>query len=131
MNINVQTIPHKEQRYETCGDWWFETKDGIHTLHIRVSALNDAYEEFCIAIHEQIEALLCYKRGITEKEVTEFDLAFEIKRDKGSVHPFAEPGDYPFAPYRKEHCFATGVERLLVSEFEINWTEYETHINSL
>lgn len=131
MNINIRIIPHKHQRYDTCGDWWFavnENNNNPITLEIRVSRLNDFYEEFCIAIHEQIEAMLCLKRGITEKEVTEFDIKFESEL-RTSIEE--EPGNHPQAPYKNEHIFATHVEELLAAELKIDWKSYEDKINNL
>ena len=55
MNIDVQVIPHAEQRYNTCGDWFFDADYGV--LHIRVSCLNNWKYESLIAMHEQQEAI--------------------------------------------------------------------------
>ena len=71
------------------------------------------------------------KRNISEKSVTDFDTAFELRRNQKLESLEAEPGDSPLAPYRKEHFFATSVERLTAAELEIDWTEYENQIYSL
>lgn len=125
MNINVVTIPHNTHRYETVGDWWF---DGFGNLEIRVSKTGDERYEQLVAIHEIIEALLCKQRGISEKEVSDFDILFEQKRAVGNTD---EPGDAPDAPYRKEHFFATSIERLIAGEFQVNWSEYEKVLETL
>lgn len=124
MEINIKVIPNSKQRYSTCGDWWW-TPAG---LEVRVSQLGDEYKELCIAIHEVCEAFLCRKRGISQEQVDRFDKDFEKQREIGNTD---EPGDHPRAPYKREHCFATGIERLLVSEFDIDWSVYEEIINSL
>jgi hypothetical protein len=121
MNIEIQSIPHTDQRYETCGDWWFDDTG----LHIRVSHTTDD-NDFLIAMHELVEAYLCNKRGISEQAITDFDIEFEKNRQPGSID---EPGDSPFAPYRSEHRFATQVERIIAGE--VLWTDYENTINSL
>ncbi len=123
MKIQVESIPHNQQRYETCGDWWWN-KD---TLHIRVSDLGNEDEQFLIAIHEIVEAWIATKRGITEEEVTAFDQKFEKHR----LNNTDEPGDDKSAPYRREHFFATNIERLLAHEMEIDWTEYENQVINL
>jgi hypothetical protein len=147
MNINIKIIPHSEQRYETIGDWWFEYKEAEKpytnsseinplaptSLEIRVSNLGntnvrDFYGSLCIAVHELIEVILCSRRGITQEQVDKFDKDFESKRQEGNTN---EPGDDPAAPYRKEHFFATSIERLLAAELGIDWKEYEDKINSL
>jgi hypothetical protein len=126
MIIDVKVIPHKQQRYETVGDWYFN-KDN-NRLTIRVSAMRNRNYEFLVALHEQVEAMLCIERGICEKEITLFDMKFEANRKDGNTD---EPGDDPLAPYRKEHFFATNIERLTAAELGIDWGEYEKAVNSL
>ena len=118
MSIEIKTIPHKDQRYDTAGNW---TYTGDH-LTILVSDLGDPLMEYLIADHELREAVLCAHRGITEKQVDDFDLAF-----KGE----GEPGDAPSCPYKREHFFATSIERLTAAELGIDWGEYEAKIDSL
>jgi hypothetical protein len=129
MNIRVKTIPHKEQRYDTVGDWKFEDEGTF--LYVWVSELGDHHEEACIALHEIIEATLCLARGISEKEVTEFDISFEAYRKLGHYPEGMEPGDHPGAPYKKEHFFATSIERLFAAELKVNWETYDEKIQSL
>lgn len=124
MNISIKTIPHKEQRYDTCGDWWF-TEEG--DLEIRVSKLSEQ-ESFLIGIHEAIEAYMCKSRGVSEESITEFDMEFEKSRKEGNTD---EPGDSPEAPYRDQHFFATTIERLLAQKLDVDWKEYEEHVTSL
>lgn len=126
LRIFIRSKPHSEQRYDTCGDWEFDPKDG--SLTITVSNLQDWRQEFCVAVHELIEVMLCKHRGITQEEVDNFDMAFEEVRQEGNTD---EPGDDPLAPYRKEHFFATSIERLLAAELGVDWNEYEKAINSL
>lgn len=121
MHIYIDTIPHSSQRYDTCGDW-FLWKD---RLDVRVSKLDDEDYEFLIGIHETIEAYLCKRRSIKEQDVTNFDIKFgEEGRD-------GEPGDAPDAPYRKEHFFATSIERLIAAELGVDWELYDAAVNNL
>ncbi len=120
--INIKFIPHAEQRYVTVGDYW---KDYNGNLQIRVSCLDNEDMENLIAVHELNEALLVYKRGISEEEITKFDIDFDEANREG------EPGDALDSPYRKEHFFATLAERLLCRELEVNWTEYDNTIINL
>lgn len=124
IEINIKTVPHSYHRYETVGDWEFTP----HGIDIRVSDLPSVKMEFAVAIHEAIEAFLCQLRGITEAEVNAFDIAFESARVNGDQ---SEPGDSPSAPYRKEHFFATSIERLICAEMGLDWKTYEEAINSL
>lgn len=125
MNINIQVIPHENQRYETVGDWFYDEKGD---LQIRVSKLSDWRHEVLIAVHELVEVLICKYEGITAESVDRFDMDFEEHR-----HPDdeSEPGDDPRAPYVREHCLATGVERILAMVLGVNWKTYEKEVNSL
>jgi hypothetical protein len=125
MRILIETIPHKQQRYPTVGDWFFDDKGD---LTIQVSALGDWREEALVAVHELVEVLLCKHQGVGQQEVDTFDLQYEAKRIEGDE---SEPGDSPDAPYKKQHCLATGVERVLAAEFGIDWGQYEDRLNSL
>lgn len=130
MDIDVQVIEHKNQRYETVGDWLFlyDTKKKPVKLLIYVSSMTNPYYEFLVARHEMDEAMLCLKRGIKEEDVSIFDKAYEKNRPEGDI---SEPGDDPLAPYRKEHFFATTVERLMAAELNIDWSEYDKAIQNL
>lgn len=138
MKIIIETKQHELQRYDTVGDWFYDN-DGA--LHIIVSNLSDERYIALIAIHELIEVLLCKHRHISQQSVDNFDMAFEKERQAAiqvgvSKEIFAdlvasEPGDDPSAPYHKEHCFATGIERLMASELDVKWKQYEKEVESL
>lgn len=125
MTINSLTIPHKKQRYDTCGDWWYDKK-GV--LQIRVSDLHNPYYEAALSLHEQTEAILCKKHGVTDKVVCAFDIKYEKNRTLGNEE---EPGDDPKAPYQNEHCMATAVERMLIGSLNIKWKTYEKAQNNV
>ena len=126
MTINIQTIPHDQQRYPTVGDYW-EEPDGVE--QVRVSELSDWRYEALVAVHELVELLLARHRAISEQAISEFDVAFERDREHGRV--LGEPGDDPRAPYRREHFFATNLERLLAAELEVDWFAYESLVDGL
>jgi len=125
MKITIESTPHKLQRYPTVGDWY---RDANGDLVIKVSQMSDWRFMALVALHELVEVLLCDHRGIRQETVDKFDIEFEAHR-----HPdnFDEPGDDPQAPYKKEHCFATGVERLLAAELGVDWSTYADEIDSL
>lgn len=126
MKIIIETIPHKEQRYPTVGDWFYE--DGGETLRIKVSQLSDWKRESLIAIHELVEVVLCKNEGISQESVDKFDFEFESDRKEGDL---SEPGDAPSAPYNKQHCLATGVERILAGVLGVAWGPYADEVESL
>jgi hypothetical protein len=124
LNIRIETIPHEKQQYETVGNWFWD----VDTLVIHVSNMKNWKYELLVAIHEITETALCRDRNISEDSVTDFDLEFEARRQEGNTD---EPGDDPNSPYRKEHLFATNIERLLAAELKVEWDKYEKTINSL
>lgn len=111
MKILIETTPHLKQRYNTVGDWYVEGD----IVCIRVSQIGNWRYEALIAVHELFEFLLCTHDGITQETVDQFDKAY-----LGD-----EPGDDPFAPYRSQHCFATGIERMLAAALDVGWKQYE------
>ncbi len=112
MNVTIVIIPEDEQRYDTVGDWQFDSEGN---LHIKVSKLSDWRHEMCVAIHELTEALLCKQNGVTEQQVDNWDFAHA---DAGSN--FNEVG----APYEKEHYSACVTELFLGKELGVNYDEY-------
>ena len=125
MKINLETIPHDQQRYPTVGDYWEEAD----SVQVRVSGLKDWRYEILVSVHELVEWALTKQRGISEADITEFDIAFESSREQRLV--IGEPGDSPQAPYRKEHFFATNLERLFAAELGVDWHEYEHYVDEL
>ncbi len=123
--ISIKTIPHSEQRYSTCGDWFYDEEK---TLCIRVSRMEDARYEFLVSLHELVEVKLCEWCGVSQKAVDDFDMAYEKNRAEGDE---SEPGDSPSAPYRVQHCLATGVERTVAAVMGVDWKSYEAAINAL
>ena len=121
MKITIESIPHNEQRYNTVGDWQFD-KEG--NLNIKVSETPKIGQSgfYLIAIHELIEAVLCETRDITQDEIDDWDM---------TIISDTEPGDTKGCPYIFEHCTATGVERILASEFEVDWSQYEQELTEL
>jgi hypothetical protein len=128
MKIVINTIPHKDQVYDTCGNWYWD-HDG--TLQIQVSELGGEMLEVLVGIHELIEALLCRKHNVSGDDVTRFDIKFEKEREEGKHIHGEEPGDDPRSPYRKEHSAAEFAERAAASALGVGWDTYEDAIRDL
>lgn len=128
MEIHIKTIPHCKQRYETCGDYWYDS-EGV--LQVRISELGSEIYEAMVAIHEIIEEKLTKYRGLTEPEIMEFDLAFEKARSLGLRGDDEEPGFAENCPYRAEHLLATAVEMQMCALAGMSWNEYSYQVNSL
>jgi len=122
VKIIIETIPHDQHRYSTVGDWH---KDPDGTLRVKVSDMGNDKYALLVGLHEVIEQALCNERGITDEQVTAFDNKFEVEREDGEHTDMDEAGDDPRAPYRKEHFFATNIERLLAAELGVDWKQYD------
>jgi hypothetical protein len=110
MNIIIDFIPHKQQRYDTVGDWYYiDHEHGI----LRICVSNDHPEyldmklQEAVALHEMTEALLCAHAGVTQKQVDEFDFLWKLD---------TEPGECPDAPYHDQHKIADIVEWVYLQE---------------
>lgn len=125
MKIVIETIPHNQQRYETVGDWDFDDEGN---LRIRVSETGSLEYNQLIAIHEIVEAILCYKNGIPGFVLDDFDKDFITTGDGFGT---LEPGDSPSSPYRTEHCFASAVERLVCAAMGVSWQKYDNAVQTL
>ena len=119
MKIIIETIPHKDQRYPTVGDWQFLGDE----LLIRVSEMGDWKKEALVGIHELVEALLCKSRGITQEEVDKFDMAY-----KGAD---MDPGGDIHAPYHSQHLIAGDFEAWLQKDLSVDEEDYENAIDKL
>lgn len=129
MNIHIQTIPHSLQRYDTCGDYWFE-KNG--DLEVRISSMGNMFFEALVMFHELTELFLCLRRGIPFEDIDKFDINYEKEREKGLHKPDDEPGWDKKAPYHKEHVFAEmKVERPLARALKIAWGKYADAVGKL
>jgi hypothetical protein len=115
----VSEVPHRKQRYETVGDWI-----PGRPVSIRVSRMEDGRYVFLVALHELIEYELCEMEGISDERVVEFDKKFERERSMGLHSDWEEPGDDSRAPYRREHQFATMIERMVAQKLAVKWSEY-------
>ena len=124
MKISSESLPTEQIRNNQCGDWSYSDTE----IAVKSLAMSDWRYELLIQLHELVEATLCKHRGITDQKVTEFDEQFEKERSEGLHSETDEDGDDPRAPYRKEHFFATNIERLMAAELDVDWKDYEKEI---
>ncbi len=134
--VVIELIDHKDQRYETAGDWYRSYEPANYrryitkgkdecTLNVRASRLtHDPENLFALAVayHELGEALACLANGIDEHAVDHFDVNYKGK---------GEPGDSPHAPYARQHNFASACEAILIGAMGLSWGLYEKAIESL
>ena len=118
MKIITEVVPLESQRYETLGDYYLEED----RLNFKITDTgNNTYNKL-ILIHELVEELMTSYRGIREGEILQWDLKHDDSND---------PGREPGCPYRNEHLFAEMVERMICHQLEIDWNEYEEHLNKV
>ena len=120
LHITLKTIDHKKQRVGEVGDYW--EKKGKTTMVI--SKMKWEYQAL-VMIHELAEYFLCKKRGITMKSIDNFDRRFYELGGRG------EAGNAYTAPYKKEHKFASKVERMLAKELGVDFKKYEDAVDKL
>jgi hypothetical protein len=128
VNALLWTIPHSFQAYSTAGNYQW-TKEGL--LLIFVSEIGNQDYEYLVMLHEYVEAHLCKRNGVTQKQIDDFDINFEKEREVGLHGEFDEPGDDKSSPYYKYHQVATKIERMMCKELGIKWSDYDNAVNSL
>lgn len=117
-DIDIQMMPQdiNSMRYKDIGDWEVTENNGDLIMDIYCGDMKNTDYNFLVLLHELIESYLCYRRGITDNEVTKWDMD----------HADEEyPGDMPDAPYHKEHQTATDIESMIATELEVDWIKYE------
>ncbi len=123
MNIAIKVVPPSEMRPTVDGADWYWDENG--DLQVRVCPMSDWRRETLLAIHEAVEAVMCKYNGVSQQAVD----AFDIEYDKTHATD-CNAGDDPAAPYVREHCLATAIERILAAELEVNWESYDKELAS-
>ena len=113
--IVVEFVDHKDQRYDTVGDYWREGD----TLQVRISKLKKPAYEMAVLQHELLEWMLCELHGVKLQAIDKFDFGYP----EGE-----EPGDDKNAPYHKEHVEATKVEKQIIKAAGEDWKEYDNSV---
>lgn len=119
MKLRTEIVPLEDQRYSTLGDYYQES-DGTWVIKITDTG-NSLYNQL-ILFHEITELILILRKGLTEQEITDFDIA--------NSH-LDEPGESIEAPYHLEHKAAEDLEFMLCQYLKLSWTKYNKHINKI
>jgi len=136
MRIQIETIPHAQQRYNTAGDWWVDA-EGV--LQVRVSEMRDPRYAGLVAIHELVEVLtegLKVSDDGTLKvphwlvaQTDKYDETYEKQRHKGD--DYSEPGYEPSCPVYQGHMIASAVEHLVAMLLHIDFNQYQKAMTKL
>lgn len=128
MRIEIEIRPIEKMRYATCGDYFYK-EDG--TLRFEIADTGNEFYNKMILIHEMVEEALTKHLGITEKQIMDFDLYYEKRREQGLVPKESEPGFDKNAPYVREHTVATAIEMLMCAHAGISWNDYDNHVMNM
>ena len=123
MNAHITIVEPKHMRPEVDGVDWFWTPAG--DLEVQIAPMSDWRYEMLLAVHELTEAIMCKHNGVSQKQVDEFDTEYDKTHDTD-----CNAGDDPAAPYKREHCFATAIERILCAELGVDWKHYDDELAS-
>lgn len=128
MKINIEFIPHRDQRYDTVGDWWLDDDD---VLQIRASRMDEPYSAL-VALHEIVEALVEGIRITGDLRVTRRMVEATDQWDKHfGEFTQREPGYAPACPVYRGHMIASAVEHMVAMLVEIDYNDYEAKIADL
>jgi hypothetical protein len=113
--LNMQIIPRSQMRTEYAtgwGDYWLD-EDGV--LQVRAVEMPNLMWSHYILLHEYMEAVRCYRDGISLESIEAWDLS----------HPEADdPGSLPGCPYWKHHAFSMMLENIACIQDGHDWDEY-------
>jgi hypothetical protein len=128
MNVHILVVSNEEVKLRngfTGADWWFDYWDD---LQIRIARMHNPEYENTLAIHEYMEAMFCRLRGVTVKQVDEFDKVFEAEHaDNHGLNS----GDDKDCPYAEAHSLATAPERVYAALAKICWADYDKVVGDL
>jgi len=135
LRIDIRTIPHSDQRYLTSGDWFWSEDETV--LNIRISHMRNSRHEFCLSLHELVEAMLCWFGGVPQSAADEFDMPYETDHAAGKARyhcgcprkEFSDPGSDIHAPYHWQHRIADVVERTVAAILKIDWEAYDREVD--
>jgi hypothetical protein len=128
MEIEMVDRPYNRMRYKTAGDFLYSLKSD--RFNFIIAKMPTDYEAL-VFIHEFVEAYLCWKKGIPEKEITAFDKQFEKERMEGLHGEDDEPGDSKDAPYYNQHQAASKYEKQFCKQLGVKWKDYCDYIAQL
>jgi hypothetical protein len=119
MRIEIKAIEPGAIRYSTCGDWQWLPDGSLVVSVPDYGGQNDS--AFLVALHEMVEAWLCRRDNISEKDVSIWDMC----------NPdLDEPGDDPNAPYFRQHKVAMDIEKKVCNAMHKDWREHEMWVQN-
>ena len=115
-HICMRIIPKgcmRSQYQNSWGDYWVDEK-GI--LQIRAVEMPDLMFSHYVLLHEYMEAVRCYRDGISLADIEKWDADHADHSD---------PGCLPGAPYHIHHGDSMTLERIACMQDGYTWAEYD------
>ena len=117
----VNIIPHRLQRYNTCGDWP-PPLSGIQ--HFFISRMSKRGYEAALFVHEFVEEEWSAENHVTAEMVDGWDT--------GEGKDMDDPGSDPRCPYYRGHILGLEAERFVIEKvFGLKWDEYEEELDRI
>jgi len=117
--VNMRIIPKGCMRAaytDGWGDYWVDEK-GI--LQIRAVEFENFMFSHYVLLHEYLEAVRCYRDGITLGAIEQWD----------ADHPDDDdPGHLDGCPYRKHHQLSETLERVACAQDGFDWDQYDNSL---
>jgi hypothetical protein len=113
--INMQIVPKgcmRPQYQDSWGDYWV---DENNTLQIRAIAMKNWMHSYYVLLHEFMEAVRCFKKGVSLESIEKHDA-------DNSDHD--DPGCLANAPYHKEHMESIMLEQIACLQDGLDFDEY-------
>jgi hypothetical protein len=132
LKINIRTKPIWKIRYKEIGDyyWIVSPVPEENILKIVVAEMENPDYEFLVVLHELIESYLLSRKGISFEVVDEYDMRFEKEQKEGKRPKKAVAGEQKDCPYKKEHAFATKIEKMVAKYLKVNWGQYDKYLDN-
>ena len=115
--VEMRIIPKgcmREQYRDGLGDYWVD-EHGI--LQIRAVEMPNLMYSHYILLHEYMEAVRCYRAGISLESIEKWDADHSDHDD---------PGSLKCAPYHRQHMDSLTLERIACMQDGFDFEEYDT-----
>ncbi len=114
--VNMRIIPKGCMRPQYADSWgdYFTDERGI--LQIRAVEMPDLMFSHYILLHEYMEAVRCYRDGISLESIEKWDADHADHDDPGSI---------PGAPYYEHHMASMMLEQIACMQDGTKWADYD------
>jgi len=122
ISFHLRTDDIKDHRYQSIDDWTDPSKvknlvkgETALVFPIQTADMGERKYNFLTLLHALIESYMCFEHGISDDQVSGYDMEHTHCDD---------PGSHQDAPYHAEHQLATDVEAMVSVALGVDWTKY-------